>query len=98
MFTQCWPSSALLLTHPLVITLYNCEVILMRLKGRKCNTISIMSTKTLIYIGITVGGLLGGFLGSLLDHGNPFGAWGIILSTVGGLAGIWAGYKVGTSI
>lgn len=57
-----------------------------------------MSTKTLIYIGITVGGLLGGWLGSLMDHGNPFGAWGLLLSTVGGLAGIWAGYKLGQSI
>jgi hypothetical protein len=57
-----------------------------------------MSTKTLIYIGIAVGGLAGGYIGSLLDHGNPFGAWGIILSTIGGFAGIWAGYKVGTNI
>ena len=57
-----------------------------------------MSTKTLIYIGITIGGLAGGWLGSMMDHGNPFGLWGILLSTVGGLAGIWAGYKVGTSI
>ncbi len=56
-----------------------------------------MSTKTLIYIALTVGGLLGGWLGSLLDDGNPFGAWGIILGTLGGLAGIWAGYKAGTS-
>ena len=57
-----------------------------------------MSTKTLIYIGLTVGGLIGGWLGSMMDHGNPFGAWGIILGTVGGLAGICAGYKAGTSI
>lgn len=57
-----------------------------------------MSTKTLIYIGIAVGGLIGGWLGSMLDHGNPFGAWGIILGTVGSFAGIWAGYKLGQGI
>jgi hypothetical protein len=57
-----------------------------------------MSTKTLIYIGIAVGGLIGGYLGSLMDHGNPFGAWGIILSTIGGFAGIWAGYKLGQNL
>lgn len=56
-----------------------------------------MSTKTLIYIGIFVGGILGGWLGSLLDNGNMFGLWGIAGSTLGGFAGIWAGYKIGSS-
>ena len=54
--------------------------------------------KKFIYLGVTVGGLIGGWLGGLLDHGNYLGAWGIILSTLGSLAGIWAGYKVGRSI
>jgi hypothetical protein len=49
--------------------------------------------KLMIWIGITVGGIAGGWLGSLLDSGNFFGAWGIIGSTVGSLAGIWLGYK-----
>ncbi len=56
-----------------------------------------METKTLIWIGITVGSIVGGYLGSLLDHGNLIGLWGILLSTVGALVGIWAGYKIGTS-
>ena len=54
-----------------------------------------MSTKTLIYIGITLGGLIGGWIGSKLDGGNPFGMWGILFSTIGGFIGIWAGYRLG---
>jgi hypothetical protein len=53
-----------------------------------------MSTKTLIYIGITIFGAAGGWLGSLLDHGNIFGIWGILGSMVGGLFGIWVGVKL----
>lgn len=49
--------------------------------------------KVLIFLGLTLGGLVGGWLGTMLDHGNGFGAWTIILSTVGSLAGIWAGVK-----
>lgn len=56
-----------------------------------------MSTKTLIYIGIAVGGVIGGYLGSLLDGGNFFGVWGIIGSALGGFAGIWAGYRLGSN-
>jgi hypothetical protein len=52
--------------------------------------------KTFIWVGIVVGGLVGGGIGSLLDHGNMLGAWSLILSTIGSLAGIWAGYVAGT--
>jgi hypothetical protein len=52
--------------------------------------------KKLIYLGVTVGGTLFGWLGSLLDHGNWLGAWGIIGTLVGSLLGIWAGYKLGS--
>lgn len=54
-----------------------------------------METKTLVWIGVTVGGLLGSWLGSALDHGNIFGAWTLLLGTVGSIVGIWAGYKLG---
>lgn len=50
--------------------------------------------KSLIWIGITVGGTLGGWLGSLLDHGSLLGAWGIIGSALGSIAGLWVGYKI----
>jgi hypothetical protein len=52
----------------------------------------------MIWIGIVVGGLLGGWLGSLLDHGNFFGIWSILLSGAGSIAGIWVGYKLGKSV
>jgi hypothetical protein len=50
--------------------------------------------KSLIFVGVTVGGLLGGWLGGILDGGNAFSGWSILLSTVGSLAGIWLGYKL----
>ncbi len=40
-----------------------------------------------------MGSILGSWLGSLLDGGNFFRAWGIIGGTIGSLIGIWAGYK-----
>jgi uncharacterized membrane protein YeaQ/YmgE (transglycosylase-associated protein family) len=53
----------------------------------------------MIFLGIIVGSTIGGWLGAaLLDHGNWLGGWSILLSTVGALAGIWVGYKVGQSL
>ncbi len=49
--------------------------------------------KTIIYIGATVGGVLGGWIGSVIDH-SVRGLWGILLSVVGGIAGIYIGYKI----
>lgn len=49
--------------------------------------------KLFITIGIVAGGTLGGWLGALMSHGNWMGVWSILLSTIGSLAGIWAGYK-----
>jgi hypothetical protein len=51
--------------------------------------------KLMIWIGITVGGLAGGWLGGLLDHGNMLGGWSLLLGTIGSLFGVWAGYKIG---
>ena len=52
-----------------------------------------MTMKTLIWIGLAVGGTVGGVIGAYFDGG--VGLWSVLLSTVGSLAGIWAGYKLG---
>jgi hypothetical protein len=51
--------------------------------------------KLMIFLGITIFGTLGGWVGALMDHGNWFGAASILLYGVGSLFGIWAGYKAG---
>lgn len=54
--------------------------------------------KLMIFLGILAGSTLGGWLGALMDHGNWFGGWSILLSTVGALVGIWAGYKTAQNL
>ncbi len=56
--------------------------------------VMVMSDKFMIYLGVFVGSSVGSWLGSLLDHGNFFGLWGILLGTIGAIAGIWIGYKI----
>lgn len=51
--------------------------------------------KLMIWIGIIAGGVIGSIVGAALDHGNVMGMWSILLSTVGSLVGVWAGYKIG---
>jgi uncharacterized protein YcfJ len=51
--------------------------------------------KLMIWIGITIGAIVGGFLGALFDHGNWFGGWSIMVSGIGSFVGLWLGYKVG---
>jgi hypothetical protein len=57
----------------------------------------IRDMKMMISIGIFAGGLLGGWLGSLLDGG--FGGWSILIGgLIGPMIGLWAGYKVGKNL
>lgn len=51
--------------------------------------------KLIIWIGITTGGLLGSWLGSILDHGNFFGSWSIFGGAIGSFVGLWVGFKLG---
>lgn len=51
--------------------------------------------KLMILLGVTVVGTLGGWIGALMAHGNWFGTWSILLSTIGSFVGIWVGYKAG---
>ena len=52
-----------------------------------------MSQKGLYYLGAGVGGTVGGLLPGLWGA-SDFSGWGILLSGVGGIAGIWIMYKV----
>jgi hypothetical protein len=52
--------------------------------------------KLMIFLGITIFGTLGGWIGALMDHGNWFGGYSIILSGIGSFVGIWVGYRIGT--
>jgi uncharacterized membrane protein YeaQ/YmgE (transglycosylase-associated protein family) len=45
--------------------------------------------KGLMWLNITLGGLVGGWIGSLLDHGNGLGLWSLLFGTVGSLVAIW---------
>ncbi|MDE1975273.1 MAG: hypothetical protein KGI49_02050 [Patescibacteria group bacterium] len=56
-----------------------------------------MNPKTLIWIGVFVGGTIGGYIPALWG-GSIFGFSSIILSAIGGLAGIWAGWKLSQMI
>lgn len=49
--------------------------------------------KLMIFLGVTVVGTIGGWIGALMSHGNWLSAPSILLSTIGSFAGIWAGYK-----
>lgn len=51
--------------------------------------------KLMIFVGITVLGTVGGWLGAAMDHGNWLGGWSLLLGAVGSFAGVWAGYKAG---
>jgi hypothetical protein len=53
-----------------------------------------MGTKRLIWFGIIIGSTIGGFIPNLW-HESMFSMWGLLFSTLGGLAGIWAGFKLG---
>ena len=51
-----------------------------------------MSKKSLYWIGAFIGGTVGGLAPGLWGA-SDFSGWGILLSTVGGIAGVWAVYK-----
>ena len=51
-----------------------------------------MSNKSLYMLGAGVGGTIGGIVPGLWGA-SDFSGWGIVLSLVGGFAGIWLAYK-----
>ena len=53
-----------------------------------------MTRKMLIWIGLTVGSAVGGYLPALWG-GDLISFSSVILSTAGGIVGIWLGYRFG---
>jgi hypothetical protein len=53
-----------------------------------------MGPRQMIWIGAIAGSTLGGMVPGLW-HAPFWSLWGVVLSGVGGLAGIWAGWKIG---
>jgi hypothetical protein len=54
-------------------------------------------TKKLIWVGLFIGSTLGGMLPALWG-GDMLSISGILLSAVGGVIGIWAGYRIGENL
>jgi hypothetical protein len=53
-----------------------------------------MEQKTMIWIGLFVGSSIGGVIPEL--WGDSFlSMWSVLLTAVGGLIGIWIGFKLG---
>lgn len=53
----------------------------------------------MIFLGVTIFGTIGGWIGALVfDHGNWFGVWSIFLSVIGSFFGVWIGFKAGQYI
>ena len=52
-----------------------------------------MNSKHLIWIGMAVGSFVGGYVPALWGTG-AFSVSGVIFSTIGGIAGIWGGFKL----
>ena len=53
-----------------------------------------MSKKTLIWIGLTLGSIAGGYV-PVLWGGDLLSFSSVTLSTVGGILGIWLAYRFG---
>jgi hypothetical protein len=53
-----------------------------------------MINKTLVCIGVFIGSTIGSVLGAWVSHGNLFSWQSFVFTIVGGLAGIYAGYKL----
>ncbi len=52
-----------------------------------------MSNRSLYFLGAGIGGTAGGLLPGLWGA-SDFSGWGILLSTIGGLLGVWLAYKL----
>lgn len=52
-----------------------------------------MNSKILIWVGLSIGSAIGGYIPTLWGAG-VFSLWSVILSAVGGAFGIYLGFKM----
>ncbi len=52
-----------------------------------------MNTRALYYLGAGIGGTIGSFV-PLLWGASELSGWSIVLSGIGGIAGLWVAYKL----
>ena len=57
-----------------------------------------MNAKSLIWIGAFVGGAVGAYIPALWGDTSLLSFSSIITSTIGGILGIWVGYRFGESL
>ncbi len=50
--------------------------------------------KTAVYVGAGIGGFIGGLIPVLFGDTSFMSSWSILTSLIGGLVGIYLGYKV----
>jgi hypothetical protein len=74
--------------HPAHLEFRGCGVALNRFWGHN----EPMSNRSLYFLGAGIGGTVGGFLPGLWGV-SDFSGQGILLSTIGGLVGIWAAHR-----
>lgn len=56
-----------------------------------------MSTKTLVWICVTIGSLVGGYIPTLFGQ-SIFSLSSFIWSGIGSIVGIWVGIKIGSQL
>jgi len=56
-----------------------------------------MDTKKMCYIGAFIGSAIGGYI-PVLWGGEMLSLSGVFFSMIGGVAGIWVGYRIGQSL
>jgi len=54
--------------------------------------------KLMIFLGIGLFSIIGGWIGAAMSGGNWFSGWSLALSVVGSFFGIWVGFKAGQSL
>jgi len=67
------------------------------MQSRAAGILQTVMTKKLVWIGMFVGSTIGNML-PLVWGGDALSVSGFLLSLLGGIAGIWVGYRWGQSL